>query len=156
MALGIRNCGFPLVLALVALPLETARAAPSCHGFSVTNVAFGTYDPITLTPLDSQGSISYNCPPPLTATVSINRGSSSTYQPRTMIQAGVTDALQYNLYLDAAHTTVWGDGTEGTSTLFLGSSPGGTQTIAIYARLFPNQDIPAGAYADSLIVTFFF
>jgi spore coat protein U-like protein len=155
MVATIRNRVSVLAISLALFPLARALAAPACHGFLATNVAFGNYDPITAAPLTSQGSISYNCPPPTTASVTINRGGSSTYQPRAMSQPGVPDRLQYNLYIDPGFTTVFGDGTEGTSGLALPSTHG-TQTLAIYALLFPNQDIPAGTYTDALIVTFNF
>src|SRR6266487_1298814 len=55
----------------------------------------------------------------------------SPFIPRKMVNAGTL--LNYNLYTDAARTTVWGDGTGGTVTVS-GSSNGST-THTVYGRI---------------------
>ncbi len=60
-------------------------------------------------------------------------------------------ALQYNLYLDAARTTIWGNGSGGTSTL--NAPSGGNQTVSVYGRVFPLQDVSVGICSDSILVT---
>ena len=70
---------------------------------------------------------------------------------------GPGDTLNYNLYLDAAHNQILGDGTGGTS------QDSGSATISktspftfietIYGRIFAGQDPAVGAYSDSIVYT---
>ena len=146
--LQIRLCCAALVLLAAA---GGARAVPSCKGLATTSVAFGAYNPISATPTDSVGTISYFCPGALAPVISINAGSGGGFSPRQMSSA-FTDLLGYNLYLDAARTIVWGDGTGGTST-----APGITSTkpatANVYGRIFPRQSVGSGSYSDTLTVT---
>jgi spore coat protein U-like protein len=67
------------------------------------------------------------------------------------------NSLSYNLYFSSAYTQVWGDGSSGTvrgtATLFV--SPGAPRTVsgAIYGRAPAAQDVAAGTYADTIVVT---
>jgi spore coat protein U-like protein len=58
--------------------------------------------------------------------------------------------LQYNLYLDAARTAIWGDGTGGTQSYTTASPPSGTQVVTIYGRIVAGQDVAAGGFADTV------
>ncbi len=72
------------------------------------------------------------------------RGSGGNFTARKMDGAG--NNLNYNLYIDAAGTKIWGDGTGGTF-----AQPGGSNLI-IYGRIPPLQKVKPGAYSDSVIV----
>lgn len=133
-----------------ALAAGSARAAPICSSISTTPVAFGAYSPVNAAPTDSMGSVSYFCPGALSPMISINTGSSTTFNPRTM-SSGI-DVLNYNLYVDAARTVIWGDGTAGTATV-AGTASTKPFTNNIYGRIFPLQSVGAGSYSDALIVT---
>jgi spore coat protein U-like protein len=61
--------------------------------------------------------------------------------------------LNYNLYTTASRTTVWGDGTGGTSTLN-GLAFGATHTV--YATVPARQNVRVGQYTDNIIVTLTF
>ncbi len=53
-----------------------------------------------------------------------SRNLSSSYSDRTM--AGPSfETLHYNVYLDATHRTIWGDGTNGTEFYFDAHPPNG-------------------------------
>src|SRR3954469_2454503 len=95
-ALGIALCA--------ALP---ARAAPSCHGISVTPLSFGSYDVYGAVPVDSAGTISYNCPPPATPAVTIDLGLAFGNGRRRMALGFGSEFLEYEVYVDAARTAVW-------------------------------------------------
>jgi spore coat protein U-like protein len=125
-----------------------ARAATSCHGISVTPLAFGSYDVYATAPLDSAGTISYSCPPPLLPTVTISAGNGGSYNPRLMQSSG-TDTLAYNVYVDAARTQIWG-------ATAISVAQGNALTVQYYGRIFPQQDVTVGAYSDTLVVTFNF
>jgi outer membrane usher protein FimD/PapC len=60
----------------------------------------------------------------------------------------------YDLYRDAARTTIWGDGTGSTATYTQLSVPNNTaQNLTIYGRISAAQDVRAGTYTDSVTVT---
>ena len=54
-------------------------------------------------------------------------------------------SLNYNIYLDATHRTVWGDGVLGTDVYFENNPPNGTPVIVpAYGRIPARQDPDAG------------
>jgi spore coat protein U-like protein len=136
-----------IILAMTAAA-ASAHAAPSCHGISVTALAFGNYDVYTSTPLDSAGTISYNCPPPAVPFVDISAGSAGSFSPRRLKRTAGTDTLAYNVYVDAARTTVWISG--------VSVGQGNGKTVPFYGRIFALQDVSVGSYTDTLVVTFNF
>ena len=138
-----------LALLLVFGAAAAARAAPSCHNITVTTLAFGNYDVYSATPLDSAGTISYSCPPPAVPVVDISAGNSGSFSPRAMSLTGSADTLKYNVYTDAARTTVWG-------STPLAVPQGNNLSVPFYGRIFPLQDVSVGTYTDTLIVTFNF
>jgi spore coat protein U-like protein len=65
-----------------------------------------------------------------------------------------TDRLNYNLFVNAGRSTVWGDGAPGTSTVFLKNVKKNHPAVAtIYGRVPPGQNVSVGSYSDSLTVT---
>jgi spore coat protein U-like protein len=138
-------------VAAVIVAAGAARAGPVCKNVSTTSVAFGIYNPVNGSPTDSTGSVSYFCAGALAPVISISAGSSGSFSPRQMTSTS-TDVLTYNLYIDAARTTVWGDGTGGSSTVN-GTTATNPATNTIYGRIFPGQSVAAGNYSDTLTVT---
>lgn len=139
--------------ALVAtLWLAASRCEAGCT-ISTTGVSFGSYDVYSASALDSTGSVTYNCGlGTILISVDISKGASAAFDPRTM-QNGV-NALNYNLYTDAARSTIWGDGTAGTSQYSATLPPLNTDvTVTVYGRATALQDVAAGAYADTVVVT---
>jgi spore coat protein U-like protein len=130
-----------------------ARAIPPACSVSVESaIAFGAYDPLSTAPLDSTGTILLEQCAPGQVTISIGTGQSGSYAPRAMRGAG-GDVLAYNLFLDAARTRVWGDGTTAGTSRWPSASSDKGKRLTVYARVFAGQDVPAGAYADTLTVT---
>ncbi len=137
-----------LLLCALALAAAQPAAAQTCRNVSTTPVSFGSYNVFSPTPLDAAGSISYQCPAVLSPVISLSTGASGSYNPRQM--TGLC-ALQYNLYLDAARTVIWGNGSSGTSVL--NAPSGGNMTVSVYGRVFPLQDVAVGSCSDSVVVT---
>jgi len=148
-----------VTLAVIALAPGAAMAAPSCTINTLTSVAFGTYDPISPTPLDSVGTIVVHCTGgDATVTYAISAGSSGSFSSRTMAGPS-SSALAYNLYTTAAYTSVWGDGTGGSVilgpiTILQAETSGATSYI--YGRMPAGQHVAAGTYAETLtlMITF--
>ena len=126
---------------------------------TLTPLAFGLYQPGQAVPLDAVANITVRCvAQPGTYEVTIGPGLSGDQLARTML-AGPGEVLNYNLYRDAAHTQVWGNGTPPTFTV-TGSRPRvGQPTVTVhplYGRVFESQTPDPGNYADNLLVTVLF
>lgn len=147
-----------LLRAALAVALSApaaANAAPSCSIDSVVGVAFGAYNVFSASPLDSTGSITYSCSGAGEAdlvAVELSRGGAPGFSPRLLAQAALT--LDYNLYLDAARTTIWGDGSGGTSRYTLvGTGNNDSVVVTIYGRIPAGQNASVGVYGDTITVT---
>jgi spore coat protein U-like protein len=132
-----------------------AEGAPHC-AVSTTSVSFGSYDVFSTTATDSTGTLSYRCTgnTPLLQ-ITLTTGSSATFNPRTLSNGrngrNGPDPLTYNLYTDAARTSIWGDGTGSTSSYRQFAPPNGkTVTVTVYGRIPAAQDVSAGSYADTI------
>lgn len=138
-----------ILVGIVALA-AASRPAHACTITSSTGVSFGVYNVYAAAPLDSAGTITYSCTLSISVTIDIGTGS-GTYASRTM-RAG-TSTLAYNLYTNAARTTVWGDGTSGTGHHGPVLGLIGSTTVSIYGRVPAGQDVAAGSYTDTVVVT---
>lgn len=149
------GCLRAVVLASAALACAgvAADARAACTILASAGPAFGAYDPVAARPLDAAGSISYTCSPRKPA-VWLSTGSSGTYSARTLRSGG--EVIAYNLYLDAARTLVWGDGSAGTSVDVPSPAPINQKTLPVYGRIPAGQDAASGTYSDTIVVTFAF
>jgi spore coat protein U-like protein len=141
--------------------VPTARAAVTCS-VSATGPAFGIYSPLGTTPTYANGSVMAVCTllsggaTTVTLVSSYSTGASGQFATRTMLSG--TQSLNYNLYFDAAYTEIRGNGTggsqQGGATLTLTPSAPTQQTSSvIYGRIPAAQDVGAGAYLDTIVVT---
>jgi spore coat protein U-like protein len=149
-----RNATSLAVTMCVLLSARPALAAPAADrgapcSVSVGAIAFGAYDSFSPLPLDSTGVIELDCPPGR-ATIALGTGQSGTFTPRALSGPG-GERLSYNLYLDATRAVVWGDGTGGTVTAPFSTDRG--RRLTVYARVFAGQDVSAGTYADTIVLT---
>lgn len=136
------------ITGFVALAINPAFAA-SCRVTSNT-VTFGTYDVFSGNPLNSTGTIQVHCSPGGTSyTVSLNNGLYGPITHRKMKSSNGNQTIEYNLYVDATYTVVWGDGT-GNSVVVRENKPG---NLTVYAQIPPQQDVPIGTYNDAVTVT---
>jgi spore coat protein U-like protein len=131
---------------------DASAQAPSCT-ISSTSVVFGNYNVFNGTALDSTGTITYRCnSTAANITISLSKGQSATYNPRRMNKGA--EILTYNLYRNAARTTIWGDGTGGSSVYSRGNPPNNSNVnVVIYGRVPALQDVSAGSYGDTVSAT---
>jgi spore coat protein U-like protein len=134
---------------------------------NVRPVSFGTYDPLAGAALDAVGQVIYMCgnlgssgvptdSDKKTIRIELETGLANTFNPRAMY-AGTTDRLEYNLYLDATHQTIWGQGAFGTDVYVDPKPPNKTPVIVpIFGRIRSMQDVAVGQYVDSLIARIVF
>jgi spore coat protein U-like protein len=144
-----------VLLGALALCLIGARAqAMSCTVINTSSVRFGSYDVFDNQPLDSTGNLEFRCTQVAAGdmlSIQLNRGESNSFLPRAMMHRGMR--FEYNLYLDAARTIVWGDGTSGTSAYTARPIEGQTISVPIYGRIPPRQNVAIGSYSDSIVLT---
>ncbi|MDB5707223.1 MAG: putative secreted pili protein [Sphingomonas bacterium] len=129
-------------LALVAAPAFAASCTVSSSG-----VSFGGYDPLSRSDNRSTGSIKLTCDAAVTATVSLTPGQGS-YSVREMSNG--RSPLAYNLYVDPQHTIIWGDGTGSSNSV---PAQGEVVTLPLYGAIPARQNVTAGSYSDTLVVT---
>jgi len=150
---------FLLVLLFTFLGIFKGEVAFSQCTMNATSVSFGNYDTFSSAPLDAVGTITVNCSGNVRrANVTLSVSSTSgTFNPRRMRRSAGSDLLDYNVYTDAARTTIFGDGTGGTSQIQPRRPPGPrvrwNTSITMYGRIPPGQDVSVGAYSDTLTAT---
>jgi len=138
-----------------------AGAAVSCTASS-TSTAFGIYNPLSATPTFANGTVQVTCTLLSGGSTTVNlvssysTGASGTYATRKMLSGA--NVLNYNLYFDAAYTSVRGNGTGGSATggatlNLTPTNPTGTASGTIYGRIPAGQDVAAGSYTDTIVVT---
>jgi spore coat protein U-like protein len=148
-------------LVLFLFNVGAALATATCT-IGVTILSFGTYDVFSGTANDSTGTITVTCTQQsapvrnLPVTVSLTTGVSGSYATRTMKSGANT--LNYNMYAESTRTTIFGDGTAGTSTIggtfgFTAVGQQLTGTGTIYGRVPAGQDVVAGSYSDTITAT---
>jgi len=135
---------------------STALADPDYCTFAVVSgISFGNYNVLSALPTQSNGTISYSCAlfPPAGEVVNIqlSTGSAPTFNPRYMVNGA--QHLNYNVYLDAGLTKIWGNGTGGSSQYGAVTLNGVLTTLTVYGNIPAGQDVGAGAYTDTLTVT---
>lgn len=159
----------PLLLAVQAPPQALADGEDCTCSPSSTTINFGAYDVLGGVPLDSAGSFAVTC--------RLERGRSrstritytarlATAPARRLAPPAGSDRLDYNVYVDAARTRPWGDGTAGTSTIAGSVTLSGRSSVTdgpryYYGRIAPGgQDVsaaspgpPPTAYAQTLTIS---
>jgi spore coat protein U-like protein len=115
-------------------------------------IAFGSYDPLLHRDAVTVGMVRYRCAGAhKRLTIGLTPGNSGSFTRRRMGRG--RDRIIYNLYLDAANTQIWGDGTSGSQAYTVNFPPGDTEvSIPIYGRLFGEQKAAAGNYQDNVSV----
>lgn len=130
----------------------TATLNSACT-VSASTVSFGPITPAATGTATATGTVTSTCSNNVPYTLSINGGVSTDISNRTMAGAasGNTDKLAYNLYSDAAFTTVWGDGVKGQKVSLTGT--GIAQQSTVYGQLSLNQYLKPDTYTDNLTVS---
>jgi spore coat protein U-like protein len=142
------------IIAMLAAPaIAEAQLGLNCT-IGTTPVAFGDYNVLSATPKTTRGSVTYQCTLGVNIIVTLSRGSSSTFNPRTLRNGA--EVLNYNLYREAAFQTIWGDGTGGTQTCTALATVLFPTTVTVYGQLPAGQNVAAGSYSDSVVATIIF
>ena len=148
-----RRLFIAVVLLLMANLLMVSGASAAGCTVSSSGVSFGSFNPLTLTYVDSTGSITVNCTDISSYSISLSTGS-GTYSQRHMVAGGYY--LYYNFYRDAAFQQIWGDGISGSYTVSLNNPVNGQNNLhTIYGRIPVSTQRAAsvGIYSDTITVT---
>ena len=140
----MKPCFFALGLLLAT------RACWADCSITVPVLTFGVYNPVTTGNTDSSMNMTFQCSISLGATVTLSTGNSGTYTTRYMVGGRENqDKLNYNLYSNSTRTTVFGNGTDGTSTHGqLNVLPLVPTNLPLYGRIPAKQNVSAGSYSD--------
>jgi spore coat protein U-like protein len=148
---GMRSFVALMVLAGALLfGASRAHAQWATCTITATPVSFGSYDVFSSSDLVTTGSISYSCRGfAWTLSVSLSKGGAPNNNPRRM--ASGRNHIDYNLYLDAAHTQIWGDPNPNQYSRFWVWNESGT--LPVYGLIPAGQDVPVGSYNDFVVAT---
>lgn len=135
----------------------TGNAVPSCT-VSASGLSFGMTSLQNLSNIDTTGTVEISCNNPnITYTILLSTGAGS-YAQRQMISGG--NRLGYNIFTSSTYTSIWGDGTAGSSTVIgtvssnaNGQNNHGIHTIYGRIPLASLQSAYTGSYTDTIAVT---
>lgn len=162
---------YKLLVALLAASAGIADAATTTANLSVTAtvsasclvttgaVAFGAYTASSGSPTDATGAVNVTCTTGTTYSIALDAGtypSSPGDASARRMSDGSSHYLAYSLYLDSGRTTLWGDGSNGTSVNPTSGSftgDGSAQGRTVYGRVPANQYVTPGAYSDTVTAT---
>jgi spore coat protein U-like protein len=153
-----------VVIPLFLLNIPDSLAATSSSTFTVnanvlavcsvtaTNLNFGDYDASNPTARSSTSTLSITCSNGQDYTVALDAGggAAATVADRKMTSG--THTLNYGMYSDSTHTTIWGDGTLSTVTV-AGTGDGAPQSLTVHGKIPAGQHAAAGSYSDTITVT---
>lgn len=118
---------------------------------SASNLAFGTYSPISGSALDGTSTITVTCTLGTPYNVRLSAGAhGGSVSTRQMLRASGTELLDYYIYRDAGRTQNWGL-TDNTDTL-TSAGTGVLQNHTVYGRIPASVNVPIGSYSDTVTV----
>lgn len=151
--------------AVLILGFSAGRAHALCLlctcSVSSSGLNFLTYDPLSASNLNVSGNVRVTCSVGglvgllVAYDIMLSPGGSGTYKQRQLSRGA--SKLNYNLYTTAARSTIWGDGSASTATVSdawlvtLGAAT--SQDYTVFGQIPMLQNVVAGAYTDSMVVT---
>jgi spore coat protein U-like protein len=115
---------------------------------------FGAYNVFDVAPVDAVGTVLVQCQgldSGAQVVIGIGRGSDRGFYRRALRYRRYH--LDYQIYIDAARTLVWGDGTGGTSVMRARPSDDAPVSIPLFGRIAPRQNVGPGEYDDQIVIT---
>jgi spore coat protein U domain-containing protein, fimbrial subunit CupE1/2/3/6 len=150
------SCRIRVFTAVLLLLFAEGGYAFQCSVVT-TPVNFGFYDVFAATDLNSTGTVTVTCNAPpqnpaVPVTLSLTAGGSGSFAQRRMSSTS-GQVLNYNLYSDAAKTTIAGDGSGGSVILSSIISKSVPWNVTIYGRIPARQNAVPGVYSDAITAT---
>ncbi len=131
----------------------TATVLSGCL-VTATDMIFGNYSSVSATPTDTTSTVTATCTAGVSYTIApdVGTGTGATQAARSMTGIVTGGTLNYLMYTNSSHATLWGDGTLSTATVG-GTTVLAPQSYTIYGRIPALQHPGAGLYADLVTVT---
>lgn len=117
---------------------------------SASTMNFGNYTASSGSADNANSTVTVTCSNNDPYTVALNGGNSGHVAARTMTNG--TNTLGYGVYTSSGYSTIWGDGTNGTSTVS-GTGNGVAQNYTAYGQVPVGEYSAAGSYSDTLTAT---
>ena len=121
---------------------------------STAALAFGSYDPVVANAtagLDGTGRLTVACTKGVAPAIALAAGSNASGSTRRLAD-GAGHFLEYNLFQDSNRSTAWSASGAGIYTAAAATSKA-SRDFTVYGRVTSNQDVPAGAYSDTVVAT---
>lgn len=134
-----------------ALMQVSVTVAPNCR-ISVTDLAFGTYDPIVANSdrqLDATADLRMVCTKGAQAAIMIDSGRNGSHGSRSLSSG--TELVTYDLFRDSARTQRWADADNALHVVATGGKD--PQLFTVFGRVPPGQEVPPGVYYDVITAT---
>lgn len=129
----------------------SATVQSSCL-VSAAPMLFGSYDPNNASPTNATTSITVTCTTGTSFGVGLSAGSTSGATITARHMGNAANRLNYALFSDSGRTTNWGNspGVDAPANTTATAVP---SVISVYGQIAAQQNIPAGAYSDTITVT---
>jgi spore coat protein U-like protein len=127
-----------------------ATIAATCTINSASTLNFGT-QAVLAANVDQTSTLQVTCTNTTPYNIGLDAGTGSGASVAVRKLTSSSNTLNYTLYSDSGHSTVWGN-TVSTDTV-AGTGNGAGQSYTVYGRI-PAQTTPApGNYTDTITVT---
>jgi spore coat protein U-like protein len=157
----------PVTAGILLALAGAAQAGTRTDGFTVSatvsgnclitaqDMNFGAFELLDTTDQQTASDILVRCTNGTSYSIALSAGTGS-YTSRTLVNG--SDNLFYNLYTDAAHTTVWGDDSGSTDLVSdVGEGMGIPNLIThkVYGRILGSENLGAkpGTYSSTITAT---
>lgn len=140
----------------VAAGSATSTLAVSARVLGVCTISgaaldFPDYNPATVADLDAPAAnITVRCTNGTVFHVDLGTGLHANGAQRRMA-GGSAEFLNYELYSDSTHQTIWTTGADHTATTVAAGLS--DYTLPVYGRITAGQNVTTGTYTDSVVVT---
>ena len=129
----------------------TANVATQCT-VTAADLAFGAVDPLGGN-VDQTTTVTVRCTKNTSYTVGLNAGTTAGATLAQRLMANGSDTMNYNLYTDAARTTVWGNSAAAPTWVSgTGAGMGTPQALTVYGRVPSGQtNLAVGSFVETAI-----
>lgn len=148
-----------LGLLMFAFCCAAAPASAQACSVSATPMSFAPYNAFSGSAVNAASTVTVHCTGLLLIgvvyDVRLGTGQSGSIPVRKMKHSVGASELDYQVYTNPARTNVWGNGTQGGtySGIMLLGVLSRTHTHTAYSRIPASQQVEAGNYSDSPVMT---
>jgi len=135
-----------------SFPFTVSATVINDCNITATNIDFGASGVLGVA-LSANGTLTAQCTSGDSYSIALNRGATAgaSLNDRLMSTGGGS-VVHYQLYTAASYTTIWGDGTSGTSTVGSTGS-GATQSYTVFGSVAAQTTPAPGSYSDTITAT---